>query len=261
MIFVNIDGNAAPLAEHLRGLNEILEPDFDFSDLETGGSWATEYPGNWKITVEGAIEDYHLPICHPQFVRGAAERDLKLELEHEAERFFLAGSRRTYQDPARGGQVAEDSLPNLLRQPGSDVSAYFLTVFPSAFVTVRTTHIVAGVVLPDGHAKTTLNFRYQYRSAAVRDPKFTPARTALETMWREVYLQDVRYVQSLQRNAQQPGDSGIRPRFSPYWESNVVHFQQTVVRALEGVQALEGGGASRSSQHGAAAEESGVASR
>ena len=59
-VLVNLDDNAAPLPEHLAPLDAFLSR-VDLSVLRHGGSWEYTYPGNWKVAIEGGIEDYHVP--------------------------------------------------------------------------------------------------------------------------------------------------------------------------------------------------------
>jgi choline monooxygenase len=61
MIFVNLDGNAKPLEEHLAPLRRRVAPE-DLASVRPSGDVAV-YPrgGNWKIVIEAGIEDYHLP--------------------------------------------------------------------------------------------------------------------------------------------------------------------------------------------------------
>ena len=55
-------------------------------------------------------------------------------------------------------------------------------------------------------------------------------------VWKKVLEQDGRLIANVQRNMDRPGDAGIRPRFSPFWECNVQRFQQSVVDALRAAE-------------------------
>ena len=88
LIFVNLDPDAAPLAEQVPGLRELLEP-YGIPGLEpfaqdggTLGQQLRQYvprlrqpssgggqPANWKVVVENYIEGYHIPIAHPGLMR------------------------------------------------------------------------------------------------------------------------------------------------------------------------------------------------
>lgn len=64
-VFVNQDGNAPPLAEKLADLNEILAPWVAVGD-QLESVYEFHYPGtwNWKLTMENAIESYHITGSH-----------------------------------------------------------------------------------------------------------------------------------------------------------------------------------------------------
>ncbi len=73
LLFVNLDLDAAPLAEVTAGLAERLAPYripelAKFSSSKGGGDDSTQ-PANWKIVVENYLEGYHVPIAHPGLMR------------------------------------------------------------------------------------------------------------------------------------------------------------------------------------------------
>ena len=63
-LFVNLDGSAPPLDEFLAPLRERFGS-LEFSRLKPADDWTSSYPGNWKIAVEGAIEDYQPAVAAP----------------------------------------------------------------------------------------------------------------------------------------------------------------------------------------------------
>ena len=93
---------APALDLHLRPLRNLLH-EYDFSGIEAGDRLTMTYPGNWKLTMEGAIEDYHLPLVHPELVEGEVESLPRLDY---APRCFFANSSR----PGRATATAIVSL-------------------------------------------------------------------------------------------------------------------------------------------------------
>src|ERR1700742_4138016 len=68
LIFVNLDNDAAPLAELLGDLPQRLAP----YRLETPKPFApagAPQPANWKVVADNYIEGYHIPIAHPGLMR------------------------------------------------------------------------------------------------------------------------------------------------------------------------------------------------
>ena len=66
-LFVNPDADAAPLAEHLGDLPEILARDLDLDSLVFHSRVEFGANANWKIVVENFLECYHCPTAHPSF--------------------------------------------------------------------------------------------------------------------------------------------------------------------------------------------------
>ena len=66
-LFVNPDPDAAPLAEHLGDLPEILARDIDIDSLDFHSRVEFGSDANWKVVVENFLECYHCPTAHPAF--------------------------------------------------------------------------------------------------------------------------------------------------------------------------------------------------
>ena len=229
MVFVNLDGAAAPLDQHLKPLTNLLH-DYDFTGLEVGDAWSTAYPANWKLTVEGAIEDYHLPLVHPEMVQSELESHPRLDYAPGC--FFANSSVREYEDDNISGEAAalESVLPRVMRTGASECRTFVISVFPTGFITTRTNHLVVFLVLPDGYRRTRLDFRHYFKGDAAR--RFIDLRRDMLTYWQRVFEQDLPLVGALQNNMERVGDIGVRARFSPFWESNVLQFQRSVVAGV-----------------------------
>ena len=57
-VFVNLDEGAAPLAEHMAGLDALVARD-GLGDMRIVSSLTFPSPWNWKVLVENFIESYH----------------------------------------------------------------------------------------------------------------------------------------------------------------------------------------------------------
>jgi choline monooxygenase len=68
LVFVNLDGDATPLAEQVDGLPQRLER-FGLERLKVKPEKETSQPANWKIVVDNYLEGYHVPIAHPGLMR------------------------------------------------------------------------------------------------------------------------------------------------------------------------------------------------
>jgi choline monooxygenase len=66
-LFVNPDPDAAPLADQLGELPEILARDIDLDGLAFHSRVEFGANANWKVVVENFLECYHCPTAHPSF--------------------------------------------------------------------------------------------------------------------------------------------------------------------------------------------------
>ncbi len=62
-LFLNFDANAAPLLEYLGDMPQALEA-YDCDNLRLSRIKVHEVECNWKIHIENAMEEYHLPSVH-----------------------------------------------------------------------------------------------------------------------------------------------------------------------------------------------------
>ncbi len=235
LVMANIDGRAPPFADHIRPL-EALFTGYDLGDLRVGNAWGIDFPGNWKLAVENAIEDYHLPYIHRELVSGV--RDSNYRLDHADGCYYSnstcrdsVGGYRGVERAGNGGPGEE--LPSLL---GGDAAVeprtFAVNLFPNGFVTLRPNCVWLWLMMPDGARRTRVDTRQYYKGSAATDPALAGARERLEELWRFVLGQDAGAIAAVQENYDRPGEAGIRTRFSPYWESNIQRFQQAIVAAL-----------------------------
>lgn len=232
LVYVNIDGTAEAFDRHIAPLNDLLA-DYDFSRLRhSGQQWGCDYPGNWKVSVEGAIEDYHLTWGHPQIVQGARENNPRLD---NADRVFFANSSaRAYRDAKKdaGAVMGHDSRFPALLDPDAEQRTYFMSLFPTGCFQTRHNQVLQGLMLPDGAENTKVVFRHYFGGEAATDPALEEERRRQEAEWRLVFEQDIPFVRSVHENYKRRDAAGIETRFSPLWEANVQRFQQTVVETL-----------------------------
>lgn len=224
LVFVNIEDNAPPFAEHIRPLETLLS-DYDLADLARGEEWSLDYPGNWKLATEGAIEDYHLPWGHPQLLRGQRSQNPRSDAApgcfFSVSSAFAAAQARAH-EPPRIVRAGADGLER----------SFFIILFPTGSVWTRPNQVMLGLWLPDGADNTRLRYVHYYPSRVAADPAFAEMRRADAATFHEVLAQDVPFVRHVHGNAQWIDQAGFRPRFSPFWEENLPLFQRSVVDAL-----------------------------
>ena len=68
LVFVTLDDDLAPLAEHLAGLEQRLAP-YGIERMTRFSESFSNQPANWKIVADNYLEGYHVPIAHPGLMR------------------------------------------------------------------------------------------------------------------------------------------------------------------------------------------------
>ncbi len=230
-VLVNIDGKAPPLAEHMAPIDRLLAGR-DLTGLRHGALWEHTYPGNWKIAVEGGIEDLHLPFGHPYLLAGVTKRNARIDT---APGCFAATS---YQYEYKAGEEAGGGTRGHMFPPlpatgkGDHGRHFIINVFPHGVIAAFNDHFLLGLMALDGPDRTSLRFHYYFHGAAATDPAHAAKREALVAAWAKVAIEDDKFVRNVDANKHVRDALGIDMRFSPYWEGAVHHFQKMVVEAV-----------------------------
>ncbi len=222
-IFVNLDGAARDFATHVAGLQDLVA-NLDLGGLRHGGRIDEAYRGNWKVSTESGIEDYHLVFGHPQL-------DAHLFRNSRfcgADGVFTGGIVAMQADAAGLGALPPLTTCDGTSWPGMIV----LSVFPTGTVLITPDHVMLGMLLPDGPARTRVELHLYFKNTPDWDAHQAGRDGAL-AMWREVLPQDFQFIEGTQATLAMRDAAGIRTRFSPYWEQAVRHFQQMVLDAVD----------------------------
>jgi choline monooxygenase len=229
-VFVNIDGKAPPLAEHVAPLLKHFAA-YDFSTLRHGGWHDLDIPANWKLTVEGGIEDYHLPWIHSQIFNGKPNWWGRAVIDGS-----MVGTESCIPQPENANiinpnGVALPHFPNLpddARDMGN-----FMCLFPNLGVTVLNDHITVTQFVPQAADRTYYRKDYYFvGDEAATGERYAGARKAVGDGWKMINAQDGPLVATLQKNHAIRDRVGIANRFSPAWEGAVQRFQQMVVETM-----------------------------
>jgi choline monooxygenase len=228
-VFVNIDGQAGPFADYIRPIQALFS-DYDLDGLRPAMPISDRYEGNWKLATEGGIEDYHLTFGHPQI-----------------EAHLYRNSTPCHVVPSYTGgwtEVAESQtddapspwtarLPSLKTRAGRPLPRlYALNLFPTGTLLVAGDHVMQGVLLPDGSARTRVELHLYFDNDKASAAEWDQARRGTLDMWMEVLPQDRPFVAAAQAALATRDAVGVRTRFSPYWEDGVRRFQQMVLDAV-----------------------------
>lgn len=237
LVFVNIDGSAPPLEEHMRPLDaRLARYDFDVLELSDGtGRGDMEVAANWKIFIEAGIEDYHLPYIHPKTLPSYS-KDYRPERGGDLYGGF--SHRRTLDDArARHRSNLDTEQQELPLHPVMVVEqwAEFLAVFifPLGTVIVSPQGVDFALTLPQTPTRTITRSRNYFVGDAAHDEAHRVAREARSAFFRQVIGEDFEVMESVQAMAPQRESIAMRTRFSAFWEQALCDFQLHCARRLE----------------------------
>jgi len=140
-VFVNPDADAAPLADELGELPELLAADgIDVDALRFHKrAESDEYACNWKICVENFLECYHCAVAHPGLAK-------VLDVSPDAYGLEARGRLASQSGPPRQGAYAD----------GEAVRGQFHLLFPGTVVNVMPgkPNLSIGPIVPRGPERT-----------------------------------------------------------------------------------------------------------
>lgn len=222
LIFVDLSGAAASFEDFITPLAKRWA-DYDFSLLRKGEGASYDVGCNWKLAVENFIDVYHLPQVHP----GLNKYNSMQEHYYVAEgRLFGQGNNNVLPDDRAVGRMPV--FPNLPAKKRTTLEA--LCLFPNLLITVTGDHLRFIIVEPAGprHCRERVEI-YVVGDDALA-PELAEERQTLLERFTAFNAEDVEICQNLQSSMQH---SAYRQgAFSPFFDSSVRHFQDTVIKAM-----------------------------
>ena len=231
-VFVNLDGTAPPFAEHIAPA-EALFADLDLNDMRHGARLDETYEGNWKLFVEGFIEDYHLPCGHPQLQPQTFRNTTPCIVAgvYAGGWMSLGGEGDATDAPP---PMSSADLPLIQTNDGMPSSRMLvLTLFPTGMILMGVDELMIGLLMPDGPSRTKVQLNCYYLGEAATSAEAKAGRERNLEMWGQVIQQDFPFVIGAQATVAARDRAGIKTRFSPYWEEPVHRFQQMVIEAID----------------------------
>ena len=237
LIFVNIDGNAPAFEEHRKPVDELLAA-YDLSKLRFANKWVHTYECNWKMAIEGGMEDYHVRWIHPQVWQGGAPVSTRWECqegvygavfsEQESTELFMGPA-----GPEAPLHNGNRPLPSVLKRARDGTAgSYLVNIFPNEILVVLDNYALWVNFMPDGSERTHVVMNHYYMGDAAFAPAFAEQRDAALGQWQYLMAQDNECFHLAHANARMRDRAGLRTRFSPFWEGAVQQFQKMVVETL-----------------------------
>ncbi len=222
LIFLNLSGDAAPLAEHMAPVTRRYS-DFDFSEMRFGGVQTYEFAANWKLPIENFVEGYHLPWTHP-FLNSISSMANHYSVIDEP----IVGQGSDLYGRDKAGHEVLPQFSGLSEH--WRVRAEYPSLLPNMLLGVHVDHITVWGIYPDGTDRAVERIYFFYAGDAALAPEFAEARARVESNLRSINLEDVGVVESMQKGRTSPGY--VDARFSPYHEACIHSFERRIANAI-----------------------------
>ena len=214
-VFVNPDADAAPLADTLQELPELVaSAGVDVDAIVFRSRAESAYAANWKICCENYLECYHCQVAHPGLVE-------VLDVSRDAYRLDESRWFSTQVGPVR-------TDPSGSFDPRGEVArGQFHFLFPNVTINIAPgrPNLSIGPVLPDGPTRTTRFLDYFFAPDA--DEGWIREFLAWDD---QVGAEDTALVERVQRGvAGGMLDGGV---LLPESERLIAHFDRLVADAL-----------------------------
>jgi choline monooxygenase len=227
MVFVNLDGAAPPLLEHLAPLVARLPAENLLSVRNDGVFAECVRDANWKLVIEIGIEDYHIPQIHKiNYNETYTDED-----GGDAYQGFSAhwGYDVLRRSPEAG--VKSERLPLLpTYERTAQEKSGILFLLPTGQVSFGADMIRLTTLNPIAVDHTLLRHSFYFRGEAASAPRFEQARKEIRNFWEHVGNEDDDLMRTLQGMTKARDEAEMYPSFSPRWERNVHAFHKYLGR-------------------------------
>jgi phenylpropionate dioxygenase-like ring-hydroxylating dioxygenase large terminal subunit len=227
VVFVNIDGTAAPFEEVHADLIARWK-DFDQPMYHGGAtsSFKLEVASNWKLAVENYCESYHLPWVHPDLnTISRLEDHYNIEVPGQ---YSGQGSYCYQQLKSEDGTSfpAFDKLSEFW-----DTGAEYVAIFPNVLLGAHCDHTYAILLEPKGLNKTCEHVEIYYARPPQETEDLEPLRIQNAAQWKAVFEEDIFVVEGMQRGRHGTFFDG--GRFSPAMDGPTHCFHHWVASCVQ----------------------------
>lgn len=244
-IFVNLDGKAPPIEDHVKPLEELVNGT-DFGATRAGKREDWTFDANWKFQNDNWETYHHIWVHKGIFNKMSDDLELKTGepwTETLQDGSFVTLKAREGRPPrAKSGGKGDvkHPLPPLPIAPGADRTVCTSVLFPNVTVTVTENHLASVIIDPLAPDRTVAKMGFFFAGKGATGKKYAAARKQVLDRW-------------LGKSRSPTGRDGIRSQdfgiweeqqiarhspvaddvvFSPVWERNVHHFQKQLLEVM-----------------------------
>jgi glycine betaine catabolism A len=227
-VFVNVSGDAPPLAEHLGNLDAVVA-DYRAERLVALASHEYEVAANWKIVIENYLECYHCSSIHPELCKVTPPES---DVQFPGASGVWIGGGMLLRDHAVTMSLTGESfgvpIPSVPEGRRREIG--YVALLPNLLVSLHPDYVMTHRLVPLAPDRTWIECAWLFPPEALERPDFTPDYAS--EFWDITNREDWEACQSVQRNVASPG---YRQGPISYWESDVWVAMTLIARGyLEG---------------------------
>ena len=227
-VFVNVSGDAPPLAEHLGNLDAVVA-DHRAERLVALASHEYEVAANWKIVIENYLECYHCSSIHPELCKVTPPES---DVQFPGASGVWIGGGMLLRDHAVTMSLTGESfgvpIPSVPEARRREIG--YVALLPNLLVSLHPDYVMTHRLVPLAPGRTWIECAWLFPPEALERPDFTPDYAS--EFWDITNREDWEACQSVQRNVASPG---YRQGPISYWESDVWVAMTLIARGyLEG---------------------------
>ena len=239
-IFVNLDGNAPPIEEHMQPLTDLMNgADLGATQIAERVDW--EFQANWKMSNDNWENYHHMWAHYPIYTKVTDDLDMKtrkpwsVSTQQGAVMSLKRDSKKAPPYPKR-----ESNLPMIPFPDGAERVTAPNLVLPNVEITVVRDNIGSVIIEPLAPDRSVARMAFFFVGDAATDPEYADGHKLNFDRWlgesrspaaRDgLRNQDMRIWESQQIARRSPAADEVV--FSPVWEENVHYFQNQLLDYL-----------------------------
>jgi glycine betaine catabolism A len=198
-VFVNVDGTAGSLDEHLGTLASRAAA-WECDRLQVAATHRYELAANWKLVIENYHECYHCALIHPELCRVSPSHSGR---NYREAGMWIGGDMAL---APHAETMSLDGRSHASVRPGLDEHqrhhVLYVQLFPNLLLSLHPDYVMTHRIEPVTATASTVECHWLFRPEAMTAPGFDPSY-AVE-FWDITNRQDWRAVESVQRNMASP---------------------------------------------------------
>jgi len=221
-IFVNLDGSAGPLSEHLEPVVKQAEG-FDLSQFEYARTVEGVFDSNWKLTVENWSDVYHVFVVHPT-LNQLMDQNARTGMQADRNLIYC---RWGYDEKT----LENEALPLAQNLSGAAKNSSFNGhLFPALCISYHPAMFLLWDYKPLAHDRTQVKLHIYVAGGAASDPQFEKVLDQRVKYYSDLNGEDDEVCRLMQVGRRADGYDG--GRFAPYWDKGTLHLAKLVVDAV-----------------------------